>query len=92
MARMLTTGEVAKRLGAAISSVKLWANQGKFPGAIREQTPVGSYWMIPEAALKGFEMGKPGRPRKQGPPEGKKAKRRGVEGGSPKPNRDRQSG
>ncbi|MGH9760409.1 MAG: helix-turn-helix domain-containing protein [Blastocatellia bacterium] len=66
---MLTTGEVAKRLGAGISSVKLWANHGKFPGAVREQTPVGSYWMIPETALEGFEMGRPGRPRKQRTPE-----------------------
>ncbi|HKV40081.1 MAG TPA: helix-turn-helix domain-containing protein [Blastocatellia bacterium] len=77
MAKMLTTGEVAKRLGAGISSVKLWANQGRFPGAVREQTPVGSYWMIPEAALKGFEMGKPGRPRKQPPSERMSAKKAG---------------
>ncbi|HEY6331286.1 MAG TPA: hypothetical protein VI756_18315 [Blastocatellia bacterium] len=62
--KMLTASHVAAKLGAAESSVRLWARQGKFPGAIREETPVGSYWMIPATALIGFTMGRPGRPPK----------------------------
>jgi len=64
---MLTASQAAKKLGAAESSVRLWARQGKFPGAVREETPVGSYWMIPETALDGFKMGQPGRPSKRKP-------------------------
>jgi hypothetical protein len=57
---MLSVKDAADRLGAAPVSVRLWARQGKFPGAKLEETPVGSYWLIPEAALAGFEMSKPG--------------------------------
>ena len=57
---MLTASEAAARLGAAESSVRLWARTGRFQGASRVETPVGSYWMIPEAALAAFEMRKPG--------------------------------
>ena len=67
-AKMLTASQAARKLGAAESSVRLWARQGKFRGAIREETPVGSYWMIPETALDGFKMGMPGRPPKAKPP------------------------
>ena len=59
-AKMLTTGEVADRLGAAESSVRFWARTGRFPGATRVETPVGSYWMIPASAMSGFQMKKPG--------------------------------
>ena len=61
---MLTVRETAGRIGAAESSVRLWVRQGKFAGARLEETPVGSYWMIPETALSSFEMGKAGRPQK----------------------------
>jgi hypothetical protein len=57
---MLTTGEVAQRIGAAEISVRVWAAKGRFPGARKETTPRGDYWLIPEDALKGFEMSKPG--------------------------------
>lgn len=61
---MLTVREVAERLGAAVVSVRVWANKGKFPGAKKEETPAGDYWLIPETDLKGFNMGKAGRPQK----------------------------
>jgi len=64
---MLTVREVAVRLGAAESSVRFWARSGRFEGAQREVTPVGSYWMIPESALERFSMGSPGRPPKADP-------------------------
>jgi len=63
----LSASEVPARLGAAESSVRLWARSGRFPRARREETPVGSYWMIPEAALADFKMRKPGpKPNSQG--------------------------
>lgn len=59
---MLTAREVAERIGAAESSVRMWARTGRFPGAKLEQTPLGSYWVIPETALEDFSMRSAGRP------------------------------
>lgn len=61
---MLTTKEVAAILGAAESSVRMWARTGRFPGAEEEESPRGSYWLIPDTALEEFSMGKAGRPPK----------------------------
>lgn len=70
---MLTASEVAAKLGAAESSVRLWARTGRFAGAHFEETRIGSYWLIPESALEGFTMRKPGpKPKpKAKPAEGK---------------------
>jgi len=63
--KMLTVREVAERLGAGESSIRIWAAEGRFPGATRESPPAGSpYWLIPEAALDGFEKRDAGRPPK----------------------------
>lgn len=61
---LLTVTEAARLLGAGESSVRKWAKEGKFQGAKLIDSPIGSYWMIPEAALKSFVVRKPGRPRK----------------------------
>lgn len=73
---MLTVREAAEKLGAAASSVRLWVRTGRFPGAKLEETPVGSYWLIPETDLEGFSIGKAGRPPKvKGVTKGKRKKR-----------------
>ena len=60
---MLTVKQVAKQLGAGESSVRLWAKAGRFPGAKLIRPPAGlPYWLIPEKALKGFEVRRRGRP------------------------------
>jgi len=58
--KMLSVQEVARRLSAAESSVRLWADQGRFEGALRRNSPRGPYWEIPEAALSSFAKLKPG--------------------------------
>jgi hypothetical protein len=73
--KRLTTAEVGQRLGVAQVTVSVWCNQGKFPNAVREETPRGPVWMIPEGDLKGFERPKAGRPPKA--QQMAKAKRRG---------------
>lgn len=74
--RMLTVREVASRLGAGESSIRIWAAEGRFPGAKREEPPAGSpYWLIPEAALDGFikrDAGRPPKPKKDKKPGEKK--------------------
>ena len=70
---MLNVHEVAERLGAEVASVRVWVWKGRFPGARKETTPLGDYWLIPESALEGFELGSPGRPSK---PESKKKGKR----------------
>jgi hypothetical protein len=62
--KMLTVKEAAAKIGAAEISVRIWAKGGRFPGARKEQTPMGEYWVIPENALKGFENPGRGKPRK----------------------------
>lgn len=62
--KMLTVREAASRIGAAVDSVRIWASKGRFPGARKESSPIGDYWLIPETALEGFAMGTPGRPPK----------------------------
>jgi hypothetical protein len=69
--RMLTIREVAEITGASASSIRVWLSNEeertrRFPGARKESSPIGDFWLIPESALVGFEMGKPGRPRKKG--------------------------
>ncbi len=59
--KMLNVKQVAERIGAGESSVRLWCSQGRFTGARQETTPFGSYWLIPEGALSTFEMQKRGR-------------------------------
>lgn len=61
---MLTVKEAAERVGASAISVRIWASRGRFKGAKKEVSPIGEYWMIPESALLGFEMGRAGRPQK----------------------------
>ena len=58
--KMLTVAEVAGRLSAGESSVRLWARSGRLKGARMVETPFGSYWEIPESSLTGFEKEKPG--------------------------------
>jgi excisionase family DNA binding protein len=61
----LTTTQVSVRLGVGTSTVRLWCQQGRFPGAREEQTLRGPVWLIPEGALEGFVKPKRGRPRKE---------------------------
>lgn len=61
---MLTAKQAAERIGAGESSVRLWASQGKFPGARQEETPFGKYWLIPASDLEGFTNQGRGRPAK----------------------------
>ncbi|MGH9822879.1 MAG: helix-turn-helix domain-containing protein [Blastocatellia bacterium] len=61
---MLTVREVADLLQVAASSVRIWASKGRFRGAERHETPVSSYWLIPESAIEQFERRTVGRPRK----------------------------
>lgn len=59
---MLTVKEVAEKLGAGVSSVRLWAKQKKFPGAKKMESALGSYYVIPETDLENFTVRKRGRP------------------------------
>ncbi|MFP5260969.1 MAG: helix-turn-helix domain-containing protein [Blastocatellia bacterium] len=71
-AKMLSVREVAEIIGAPLVSVRLWARAGKFPGARLEESPAGSYWLIPDTALDGFEKRDRGRPPKPKPDSEKK--------------------
>jgi excisionase family DNA binding protein len=59
---MLTTSQVAERLGVGRSTVNLWCRQGKFPNAEARQEVIGNVWYVPESDLEGFQPPKMGRP------------------------------
>jgi excisionase family DNA binding protein len=61
----LTIKAAAERLGVAIPTVRVWCRQGRFPHAIREETPRGPVWRIPERDVASFERPPMGRPRKE---------------------------
>ena len=73
--KRLTTAEVARRLGVAQVTVNVWCLRGRFPGAVREETPRGPVWLISERDLKDFERPKLGRPVKLLPAKGLKKKK-----------------
>jgi excisionase family DNA binding protein len=64
MSKELTAVQAAERLGVGRSTVNLWCRQGRFPRAHIEESPLGSYWLIPETDLNRFEKPERGRPRK----------------------------
>ena len=61
---MLTTKEVAERIGVTYSAVMLWIKEGKLPGAVKESSPRGEYWLIPETAIRSIKKRGRGRPKK----------------------------
>lgn len=63
---MLTTNEVAQKLGVAYTTVMLWIKQGKLE-AVKREHPRGDYYEVPAAALGTLERGSKGRPKKAAP-------------------------
>jgi excisionase family DNA binding protein len=59
---MLTTSQVAERLGVGRSTVNLWCRQGKFPNAEARKEVIGNVWYVPESDLATFIAPKMGRP------------------------------
>lgn len=63
-AEMLTTSQVAERLGVGRSTVNLWCRQGKFPNAEARPEVIGNVWYVPASDLENFTPPKMGRPAK----------------------------
>jgi excisionase family DNA binding protein len=63
-ADMMNVRETASALGRSEQTIRTWLKRGRFPGAKLEQTPIGSYWLIPRSAVDGFSLRKAGRPPK----------------------------
>lgn len=65
----LTIAQIVEKTGAKRSTVNRWCRKGKFPNAELIETPVNSYWLIPETDLHAVESElkaiKMGRPRKE---------------------------
>ena len=61
---MLTTREVAERIGVKYPTVMLWLRENKLAGAVKESSPRGEYWLIPESSIAGIKKRGQGRPKK----------------------------
>jgi hypothetical protein len=56
-----TARQLAERYKVARSTARGWLNRRLLPGARLEETELGdSYWIVPESALAGFVLPKPG--------------------------------
>jgi excisionase family DNA binding protein len=77
---MLTTQEAADKLNVAYQTVMAWIYQGKFPNVRKEDTPRGSYYLIPKSDIDSFEKparGRPPKPKDEQELENGNKKRRG---------------
>jgi len=77
--KMLSVLEVAEKLNKTPSSIRIWAAQGRFPGAQRIEPEHGvPYWLIPQSDVDSFEVRGVGRPAKaKVTPGASKRKRKG---------------
>jgi predicted site-specific integrase-resolvase len=73
MDSLLSTADVAKRLTADETTVRLWCRQGYFPNARQ----IGRGWIIPESDVANFNPPKIGRPPKSKDEASKSVKKRG---------------
>ena len=65
--KKFTVVEAAKILNASRATITKWCRkglEGKFPNAEKVDSPIGSYWLIPESDVKKAGEVKMGRPRK----------------------------
>jgi hypothetical protein len=65
--KMYTIKEASEIIGASPSSIRVWLNKeneraSRFPNAVKQDSPIGPFWLIPESDLKGYEGRKLGRP------------------------------
>jgi hypothetical protein len=59
--KMLSAKDVAAHFGVKISTARGWLHRRLFVGAELKASELGvSYWVVPERALKGFVLPKPG--------------------------------
>jgi excisionase family DNA binding protein len=66
---MLTLKQAAELAGVSRQLVDRYVKQGRLAGAVRVDTPIGSYWQVPESSVRTWMAGAPargkgGRPRK----------------------------
>ena len=75
--KVLTTKEVAEKVGVKQITVRVWCEKGIFKNAFKEESPRGPYWVIPEEDLKNFTPQlRRGRPTDINPSKAAIAKRR----------------
>lgn len=67
----MTAVQFAKQMEVDYTTVMRWLKLKLVPGAVLEETPVGSYWQIPQSALR-MERPKAGRKRRTTVPAKKK--------------------
>jgi len=59
--KMLSVKDIAARYDVKVSTARGWLHRRLFVGAQLKTSELGvSYWVVPESALKGFVLPKPG--------------------------------
>lgn len=62
--RMLTVKQASEKSGTPISTINLYCRNGTLPNAIKCESPIGDYWLIPESDLEFIPKRGRGRPKK----------------------------
>ncbi|MGI8545362.1 MAG: helix-turn-helix domain-containing protein [Aridibacter sp.] len=62
--KYLTIPQIAEKKQTDRSTVLRWVKRNLFPNAELKESPIGSYWIIPETDLSNFILPRRGRPRK----------------------------
>lgn len=62
---MLTVKQVSEKTGVAVSTINLYCRSGQLPNAVRFESPIGMYWLIPETDLESIPRRGRGRPSKK---------------------------
>jgi predicted site-specific integrase-resolvase len=62
--KMYTVKEVSEKTGIPVSTINLYCRNGDIPHAVRNESPIGVFWLIPETDLPNIPQRKRGRPAK----------------------------
>jgi hypothetical protein len=73
--KTLTARQLAERYNVAPSTARAWFLNGIVPRAYLKKNELGSFWVVPENALAGFQPPQPGRPPKAKPGQSNGKKR-----------------
>jgi len=73
--RTLTAKQLAAKYKVAPSTARAWFLNGLVPNAYLKETELGSFWVVPESALKDFVKPTAGRPPKAKAEDSKASKK-----------------
>ena len=63
--KLLTVKQASEKSGTPVSTINLYCRNGTLPNAVKYESPIGDYWLIPESDLEFIPKRGRGRPKKE---------------------------